>query len=60
MNGIKKTERMKMTKTNSFVGIDPGNGGGIAVLTDSEDDSVEIITRKLKIGNILFCPLMMT
>ena len=45
MIGIKKTERMKMTKTNSFVGIDPGNGGGIAVLID-EGDSTEIITRK--------------
>ena len=45
MSGTKKTERMKMTKTNSFVGIDPGNGGGIAVLTE-EGDTLDIITRK--------------
>ena len=35
-----------MNRTNSFVGIDPGNGGGIAVLTDGLDDTIDIITRK--------------
>ena len=31
--------------SNSFVGIDPGNGGGIAVLTEN-GDSLDIISRK--------------
>ena len=35
-----------MNQTNSFVGIDPGNGGGIAVLTDEGSDDIDIITRK--------------
>ena len=34
-----------MYQTNSFVGIDPGNGGGIAVLIDDADET-EVITRK--------------
>ena len=34
-----------MTKINSFVGIDPGNGGGIAVLTE-EGDTLDVVTRK--------------
>ena len=45
MSGTQKTERVKMTKTNSFVGIDPGNGGGIAVLTE-EGDTLDVVTRK--------------
>ena len=36
---------MTMYQTNSFVGIDPGNGGGIAVLIDDADET-EVITRK--------------
>ena len=46
MSGINITERQGMMTTNSFVGIDPGNGGGIAVLTDSSSDETEVITRK--------------
>jgi Holliday junction resolvasome RuvABC endonuclease subunit len=34
-----------MNQSNSFVGIDPGNGGGIAVLTE-EEDNLEVISRK--------------
>ena len=34
-----------MNRSNSFVGIDPGNGGGIAVLTE-EGDGVEVVSRK--------------
>ena len=45
MSGINITERQGMMTTNSFVGIDPGNGGGIAVLIDDADET-EVITRK--------------
>ena len=34
-----------MNPSNSFVGIDPGNGGGIAVLTEGED-GLDIVSRK--------------
>jgi hypothetical protein len=34
-----------MNLNNSFVGIDPGNGGGIAVLTEDED-GLDIVSRK--------------
>ena len=38
---------MMKNQNNSFVGIDPGNGGGIAVLTDNMgSDTAEVITRK--------------
>ena len=36
---------MRMNKANSFVGIDPGNGGGIAVLSEGRD-CLDVITRK--------------